>query len=63
MGGVKRYDPCFDAQELYDLPYKVVDGRDFDDALVLLRDAYECGDRNIFGTDLDERIRAFLDKC
>jgi len=28
----------------------------------LLREAYECGDRNVFGTDLDDRIRACLDK-
>ena len=26
----------------------------------LLREAYECGDRNIFGIDLDDRIRACL---
>jgi hypothetical protein len=29
---------------------------------LLLMEAYECGDRNIFGTDLDDRIRACLDK-
>ena len=28
----------------------------------LLKEAYECGDRNVFGTDLDDRIRVYLDK-
>jgi len=28
----------------------------------LLREAYECGDRNVFGTDLDDRIKNCLDK-